>query len=125
MSRADYRKYNDRSLNSSKYHKLDGTPVRAILKEEARREIMETVCHALEPFKRVGERRLSLKKTCGTCLRSDCTSETCYSHKWLIFKHSDRGSAINIIKNHPELKGKLSRKVSYWKSKPKGTQAII
>lgn len=39
MNHADYRKYNDRSENSSTYHKKDGTPVRGILKREAQREI--------------------------------------------------------------------------------------
>jgi hypothetical protein len=38
---ANYRKFNDRSFNSSTYHKKDGTPIRAILKEELRREVME------------------------------------------------------------------------------------
>lgn len=38
---ANYRKYNDRTHNSSKYHKLDGTPVRHKLKQEAIEEIME------------------------------------------------------------------------------------
>jgi len=33
---AHYRKYNDGSHNSSKYHKKDGTPVRAILKRETK-----------------------------------------------------------------------------------------
>ncbi len=37
--KALYRKYNDRSHNSSTYHKKDGTPVRAILKNELRKEI--------------------------------------------------------------------------------------
>lgn len=32
--KALYRKYNDRTLNSSKYHKKDGTSVRAILKRQ-------------------------------------------------------------------------------------------
>jgi hypothetical protein len=41
MKNADYRKYNDRSLNSSKYHKLDGTPIRAILKREAEKEVKD------------------------------------------------------------------------------------
>ncbi len=38
---AQYRKINDRSLNSSTYHKKDGTPVRARLKREAQKEIEE------------------------------------------------------------------------------------
>jgi len=37
--KAYYRKYNDRDLNSSTYHKKDGTPVRAILKRDAEKEI--------------------------------------------------------------------------------------
>lgn len=37
--KASYRKLNDRSLNSSKYHKKDGTAVRAILKRELKKEI--------------------------------------------------------------------------------------
>ena len=34
---ASYRKINDRSLNSSTYHKKDGTNVRAILKADLRK----------------------------------------------------------------------------------------
>ena len=37
---ANYRKNNDRSKNSSTYHKKDGTDTRAILKEEGKNEIM-------------------------------------------------------------------------------------
>lgn len=39
MKDANYRKLNDRSFNSSTYHKKDGTEIRAILKEEAQKEI--------------------------------------------------------------------------------------
>ena len=39
--KANYRKLNDRSLSSSTYHKKDGTPIRAILKEELKKEIKE------------------------------------------------------------------------------------
>lgn len=39
MGHADYRKHNDRSLNSSTYHKKDGTSVRAILKRELAAEM--------------------------------------------------------------------------------------
>lgn len=38
---ANYRKHNDRTLNSSTYHKKDGTPVRGKLKNETRNEINE------------------------------------------------------------------------------------
>lgn len=38
---ADYRKINDGSLNSSKYHKKDGTPIRARLKQELRKMILD------------------------------------------------------------------------------------
>lgn len=39
MKNAQYRKINDRSLNSSKYHKLDGTNVKAKLKEATKKEV--------------------------------------------------------------------------------------
>jgi len=39
MKDADYRKINDRSQNSSKYHKKDETNIRAKLKEVTRREV--------------------------------------------------------------------------------------
>lgn len=42
MNDANYRKLNDHSHNSSTYHKKDGTPVRAILKEELRKEIQSS-----------------------------------------------------------------------------------
>lgn len=38
MSKAQYRKLNDRTCNSSTYHKKDGTAVRAKLKAELRKE---------------------------------------------------------------------------------------
>lgn len=38
--KANYRKYNDRTQNSSTYHKKDGTNVRAILKVQAIKEAM-------------------------------------------------------------------------------------
>jgi hypothetical protein len=41
MNDSNYRKYNDGSHNSSKYHKLDGTPIRAILKREAEKEVKD------------------------------------------------------------------------------------
>lgn len=41
MSSGSYRKHNDRSQNSSTYHKKDGTAVRAKLAREAREEIEE------------------------------------------------------------------------------------
>jgi hypothetical protein len=37
----NYRKYNDRSHNSSTYHKKDGTPMRSKLHQEAEKEIEE------------------------------------------------------------------------------------
>lgn len=39
MQNADYRKMNDHSHNSSKYHKKDGTPVRAILKQDLKKQL--------------------------------------------------------------------------------------
>jgi hypothetical protein len=40
-AKANYRKYNDRTHNSSTYHKKDGTPIRHKLKKEAEAEIKE------------------------------------------------------------------------------------
>lgn len=45
---ADYRKYNDRSHNSSTYHKKDGTPIRHLLKKEAQKEIEELAQKEIE-----------------------------------------------------------------------------
>lgn len=39
--KAHYRKYNDHTHSSLTYHKKDGTPIRTILKEELRKEILE------------------------------------------------------------------------------------
>ncbi len=41
MAPSDYRKHNDRSQSSRTYHKKDGTPIRAILKENARKEVVD------------------------------------------------------------------------------------
>ena len=41
MNNADYRKINDRSLNSSTYHKKDGTAVRAKLVVDTREQIAD------------------------------------------------------------------------------------
>lgn len=41
MKEASYRKHNDRSCNSSTYHKKDGTPIRAILKRETQKQIKQ------------------------------------------------------------------------------------
>lgn len=43
MNKALYRKYNDGSLNSSAYHKQDGTAVRAILKRETQQLLKKEV----------------------------------------------------------------------------------
>jgi hypothetical protein len=42
MKTANYRKYNDRSLNSSTYHKKDGTAIRAKLKIASQKQIAES-----------------------------------------------------------------------------------
>jgi len=39
MQKALYRKYNDRTLNSSTYHKKDGTNIRGKLKEQLQKRI--------------------------------------------------------------------------------------
>lgn len=41
MKKAQYRKYNDRTLNSSTYHKKDGTNIRAKLKVDLKKEVKE------------------------------------------------------------------------------------
>ena len=43
MKNANYRKHNDRSHNSSTYHKKDGTPVRNKLKQETEQEISQYI----------------------------------------------------------------------------------
>ena len=48
MNDANYRKHNDGSLNSSTYHKKDGTPSRQILKREAKAEITEEQIFEIE-----------------------------------------------------------------------------
>lgn len=47
---ASYRKHNDRSHNSSTYHKKDGTPVRAKLDQEAEAEIREVCDGCKQPI---------------------------------------------------------------------------
>lgn len=39
--KASYRKFNDRSLNSSTYHKKDSVNIRAKIKNETKKEIRE------------------------------------------------------------------------------------
>ena len=41
--KANYRKLNDGSHNSSTFHKKDGTPVRAILRDDLRKIVNTTV----------------------------------------------------------------------------------
>lgn len=41
MSHADYRKNNDRTQNSSGYHKKDGTSIRAIMNREAKMDFFQ------------------------------------------------------------------------------------
>ena len=40
---ANYRKYNDGTLNSSTYHKKDGTSIRSKLKKETKKIIQEEI----------------------------------------------------------------------------------
>jgi len=57
MQHATYRKHNDRSLNSSTYHKKDGTAIRAILKEELHAEAGEDsiLANVYESYERNGD----------------------------------------------------------------------
>jgi len=50
MKNADYRKHNDRTGNSSTYHKKDGTNTRAVLKREAKKEAADAM--SMKPVKR-------------------------------------------------------------------------
>lgn len=43
MQKAHYRKLNDHSHASSTYHKKDGTPVRAILKQQLKKELVNNI----------------------------------------------------------------------------------
>jgi len=55
----NYRKYNDKSHNSSTYHKKDGTPMRHKLSQEAEKEIEEAnQCDE----KNINEYRIKSKK---------------------------------------------------------------
>ena len=54
MNKAYYRKFNDRSMNSSKYHKKDGTAIRAKLKSLAKKEAENEQANPADPI-------------CGTC----------------------------------------------------------
>ena len=51
--KGSYRKYNDRTMNSSTYHKKDGTSIRSLLKKEVMKEIEEYNDHCkIYPSKR-------------------------------------------------------------------------
>jgi hypothetical protein len=39
MKKANYRKFNDKSNNSSKYHKKDGTAIRTKIKNSLQKEL--------------------------------------------------------------------------------------
>jgi hypothetical protein len=57
---ASYRKNNDRTHNSSTYHKKDGTPVRHLLKQEAKEEIDEI--EEWEDYETIDEARNEIKR---------------------------------------------------------------
>ena len=52
---AHYRKLNDRTQNSSKYHKKDGTEVRAKLKEETKKEELEAMTERPAGIEQIAE----------------------------------------------------------------------
>ena len=64
---ANYRKHNDRTHNSSTYHKKDGTPVRHTLKTEAKEEIAEE----MSEIKRRRELDPSEYNYCSECRSSE------------------------------------------------------
>jgi len=69
---ANYRKNNDRTHNSSTYHKKDGTPIRHLLKQEAKKEIEETYRiqynERLQQFKNGEITEEQWKEFCSYCL---------------------------------------------------------
>ena len=73
----NYRKMNDRTKNSSTYHKKDGTPIRARLKEETRELTNDALTGnpfseepALAPFEAYDT---SAPEPCPMCLESGCS----------------------------------------------------
>ncbi len=50
MGHGDYRKWNDRQMNSSTYHKKDGTNIRAKLKEELMKSMTELRRKKIEEY---------------------------------------------------------------------------
>ena len=74
MKNANYRKHNDRQMNSSTYHKKDGTNIRAILKREAEREIREAeIKNNIGGESNIG----SLKRSAKPCSEMRCRSDSC------------------------------------------------
>ena len=70
MKNASYRKHNDRTHNSSTYHKKDGTPVRHLLKQEAKKEIeqrYETIDELFEDNERMREDNELLRELLREC----------------------------------------------------------
>jgi hypothetical protein len=54
--KADYRKLNDRTQNSSKYHKRDGTNVRAILERESKKTVKQELTPECDSKDKVKEK---------------------------------------------------------------------
>ena len=56
-----YRKYNDRSHNSSTYHKKDGTSIRSALDREATEEITDAIIETRRPAMSSEETEIAIK----------------------------------------------------------------
>lgn len=82
---AHYRKYNDRSLNSSTYHKKDGTPVRGKLKAEVRQIVRDWLeptrtDYIDHPCENCGHPQIRLIETPRRCNRTHLFCSNCRSH---------------------------------------------
>ena len=89
MKNANYRKINDRSHNSSTYHKKDGTPIRHRLKEMAQREIeraVENECDNLTTY----------RENADTDLISKVTIETVHGEKHTVYVNSHVTSRVDL-----------------------------
>ena len=62
---ANYRKYNDRTCNSSTYHKKDGTSIRPKLNQEANKEIDDELNPTMDTISYDDDYMLALNQQLG------------------------------------------------------------
>ena len=100
MKNANYRKINDRSHNSSTYHKKDGTPIRHRLKEMAQREIeraVENECDNLTTY----------RDDAYIDLISKVTVETVHGEKHTVYVNRHVTSSVDLelqLEDYPRIK---------------------